>query len=296
MAAVHAVRPGVLFYGEGWHLNTHLTKSHVDLATQTNSLLLPGFGFFNDTARDTLKGTVFDDEAPGYVSGALKQEKWVRDAFFGLNDWCQDPSQTVNYVSCHDNMALYDRLMLSAPYADDEELRRMNCLAAAITLLSQGMPLMQAGEELLRSKPLPGGGFDTNSYKSPDKTNSIKWNTLHKKEYRQVRDYYRGLISFRKAHSALRRKTAQDVLENILAVDGLPANVTAFHIRGGCPGEPAKSIFAIFNPNRKAMLVPLPQGNWDVCIEDMTAGTKSLRTVQGRAEVSSISAMVLTQG
>ena len=129
-----------------------------------------------------------------------------------------------------------------------------------------------------------------------DKTNSIKWNTLHKKEYRQVRDYYRGLISFRKAHSALRRKTAQDVLENILAVDGLPANVTAFHIRGGCPGEPAKSIFAIFNPNRKAMLVPLPQGNWDVCIEDMTAGTKSLRTVQGRAEVSSISAMVLTQG
>ena len=295
MAAVQAVRPDVLFYGEGWTMNTHLTKQDIPLATQANARLLPGFGLFNDGFRDTVKGTVFDNEAPGYVSGALGQEEWVRDAFLGLSDWCQDPSQTVNYVSCHDNMALYDRLMLSAPYADDEELRRMNCLAAAITLLSQGMPLMQAGEELLRSKPLPGGGYDSNSYNSPDKTNSIKWNTLRKKEYRQVRDYYRGLIAFRKEHTALRRFNAREVLENILFMDALPANVTAFQVRGSYPGERAKSIFVIFNPNRDSVLIPLPQGKWDICIEDLTAGTKPLRTVQGRVEVPAINAMVLTQ-
>ena len=294
MAAVRAVRPDVLFYGEGWHMPTHLTRRDVPLATQSNSQLLPGFGFFNDTARDTLKGSVFEQNAPGYVTGAPRLEEDVKDAFFGLNAWCQTPEQTVNYVSCHDNMALFDRLRLSAPKATEEELRQMNCLAAAITLLSQGMPLMLAGEELLRTKPLPGGGFDENSYKSPDKINSIKWNTLRKKEYRVVRDYYRGLIAFRKAHSALRRGSAREVLENILAVTDLPANVTAFHIRGGCPGEPAKALFVSFNPNADPVLIPLPQGKWSIRIRDTAAGNKILGTAQGRVEVSPISTTVLT--
>ena len=294
MSAVHAVRPDVLFYGEGWHMQTQLTRRDVPLATQSNAQLLPGFGFFNDNARDALKGSVFKHDAPGYVSGAPKLEEDVKHAFFGLNAWCQTPAQTVNYVSCHDNMALFDRLRLSAPKATEAELRRMNCLAAAITLLSQGMPLMLAGEELLRTKPLPGGGFDENSYKSPDSVNSIKWNTLRKKEYRIVRDYYRGLIAFRKAHSALRRGSAREVLENILAVSDLPANVTAFHIRGGCPGEPAQALFVIFNPNPASVLIPLPQGQWTIRIQDETAGTKALGNAQGRIEVPPISTTVLT--
>ena len=294
MAAVHAVRPDVQFYGEGWQMQTHLTKRDVPLTTQTNAQLLPGFGFFNDFARDTLKGTVFDDEAPGYVSGALEQEDFVKDAFLGRTHWCQDPIQSVNYVSCHDNMALYDRLTVSAPYAEDEELRRINCLAAAITILSQGMPLFQAGEEFLRSKPLPGGGFDENSYRSPDSVNSIKWNTLHKKEYRQVRDYYRGLIAFRKAHSALRRGSQREVMENFLSIDQKEANVVAFQVRGNCPGEPAKSIFLIFNANRKPVTVQLPKGMWNLCVYGDAAGTKPLGTATETVTVPAISAAVLT--
>lgn len=295
MDSVHAVRPHVLFYGEGWHMDTHLTKQNVHLANQTNARMLPGFGFFNDAFRDTMKGSVFQDNAAGYVSGAPGLLEEVRACFLGLAGWCQNPSQSVNYVSCHDNTALYDRLTLSAPSAGAEELRRMNCLAAAVCLLSQGMPLMQAGEELLRSKPLPGGGFDTNSYKSPDCVNSIKWNSLRKKEYRQVRDYYRGLIAFRKAHSALRRDNAKDALENVIPVDSAEDNVAAFYIRGGCPGEPANAIFVIFNPNREAVTAALPQGQWQVCIYGMTAGTVPLETVQGKLSVPPISAAVLVR-
>ena len=294
MAAVHAVRPDVLFYGEGWHMQTQLTKREIPLATQSNALLLPGFGFFNDSARDALKGTVFDNEAPGYVSGAPGLEGEVREAFFGLNKWCNDPAQSVNYVSCHDNMALIDRLTLSAPHANAEELRRMNCLAAAITILSQGMPLMQAGEEFLRSKPLPGGGYDENSYKSPDRVNSIKWNTLHKKEYRRVRDYYRGLIAFRQNHSALRRAGQHEVMGNMLSVDQIQPNVVSFYVRGGCPGESAKAIFLVFNPNPEAVTVSLPKGVWNICIQGDTAGIKSLGTAQETMTVAPISTTVLT--
>ena len=288
MDAVRKVRPGVIFYGEGWTLQTELTKPNVDLMVQANSALVPGFGFFNDSARDTLKGTVFDDEAPGYVSGALDQEPWVRECVMGLNSWCKDPAQSVNYVSCHDNMTLYDRLLLSAPYADDQELIHMNCLAAAIYMLSQGMPLFQAGEELLRSKPLPDGGYDENSYRSPDSVNSIKWGTLRKKEYRRVRDFYRGLIAFRKAHPVLRLTDAKQILESLTPVEGLKPNVTAFRLRGQ-----DEDLFMIFNPNREETLVALPQGDWNVCVRETTAGTEPLATVRGRAEVPAISAMVL---
>ncbi len=291
MEAVHAVRPDVIFYGEGWTMETKLTRPGIRLATQANSPLVPGFGFFNDSFRDTLKGSVFDDDAPGYVSGALAQEPWLRECVLGLNGWCRTPMQTINYVSCHDNSTLYDRLVRSAPWAEDPELARMNCLAGALVLLSQGVPFFQAGEELLRSKPLGGGKFDYNSYRSPDKVNSIKWSRLRQKVYRQVRDYYRGLIAFRKAHGGLRRESGREVLENVLCLDRMGTNVTAFRIRE----DSGKSIVVILNPNRQEALVALPQGDWDICVRGMTAGVKTLATVRGRVEVEPISAMVLVE-
>ena len=39
---------------------------------------------------------------------------------------------------------------------------------------------MQAGEEMLRTKPDGEGGFNENSYNASDEVNSIKWNTLDK--------------------------------------------------------------------------------------------------------------------
>ena len=290
MEAVHKTRPDVLFYGEGWNMDTWTTKQGVKLANQNNAELLPGFGFFNDSFRDTLKGTVFDNDAPGYVSGALDQEEWVRECIVGLNDWCKTPEQTVNYVSCHDNMALFDRLTQSVPYAEDAEIISMNKLAAAMCLLSQGMPLMQAGEEMLRSKPLPDGTFDENSYRSPDSVNSIKWGNLNKKVYRDVRDYYKGLIAFRKAHSALRMRSAREVLENILSTDTKIPNVTAFFARGS-----DETIYMIFNPNHEKVSLKLPAGDWEVHIDAAHAGTEALAIVQEQITVAPISAAVLVK-
>jgi len=290
MEAVHKTRPDVLFYGEGWNMDTWTTKQGVKLANQNNAELLPGFGFFNDSFRDTLKGTVFDNDAPGYVSGALDQEEWVRECIVGLNDWCKTPEQTVNYVSCHDNMALFDRLTQSVPYAEDAEIISMNKLAAAMCLLSQGMPLMQAGEEMLRSKPLPDGTFDENSYRSPDSVNSIKWGNLNKKVYRDVRDYYKGLIAFRKAHSALRMRSAREVLENILSTDTKIPNVTAFFVRGS-----DETIYMIFNPNHEKVSLKLPAGDWEVHIDAAHADTEALAIVQEQITVAPISAAVLVK-
>lgn len=297
METVHAVRPDVVFYGEGWTLGTTLTKDGYFMTTQTNSEKVPGFAFFSDTLRDGLKGSVFSTSDRGYVSGASKLESVIENCFLGLaGTWCKTPAQSINYASCHDNNTLYDRLQLSNPDATKEDLIKMNNLSAAIYMTAQGIPFMQAGEEMLRTKVNPNGSFNENSYNSSDEVNQIKWDTLEDPVYADVAEYYKGLIAFRKAHPVLRLATAEAVAEHVSVVDMEEANVTAFRINGGVEGETADAIYIVFNPNNEAKEIVLPEGQWHVCINGEKAGAESLGKVSGKATVEAVSALVLVQG
>lgn len=171
----------------------------------------------------------------------------------------------------------------------------MNNLSAAIYMTAQGIPFLQAGEEMLRAKIDASGDFVENSYNSPDSVNSIKWDMLEDETYQNVYHYYKGLIAFRKAHAALRLTNADDVNANITSVDGLDDNVLAFRINGGVNGETSDGIFVIFNPNSTETSVTLPDGAWDVCVNADHAGTEALTTVSGSVSVEPISAMVLVK-
>ena len=97
--------------------------------------------------------------------------------------WAFEPTQAVNYCEAHDNNTLWDKLCISAKN-DSEGVRiKMDKLAAAIVILSQGMPFIQLGQDFLRSKPriLKEGEapndvniYSHDSYNAPDYTNSIK--------------------------------------------------------------------------------------------------------------------------
>ena len=148
---------------------------------------------------------------------------------------------------------------------------------------------------MLRSKPKKNGGFDENSYASPDSVNKLKWEDLNNAEYQDVYNYYKGLIAFRKEHAALRMTTAQDVKSNITSMTGLDKNVLAFKINGGVNGDVADNLFVIFNANEEATEVELPEGKWNVYIDDKNAGTEVLRSAKGTVKVAPISALVLCQ-
>ncbi|MGN0994112.1 MAG: type I pullulanase [Butyricicoccus sp.] len=290
MQTVHAAHPNVIFYGEGWSMPTGVTRSGCALTTQYNSGLVPGFAFFSDTLRDLLKGSVFDAYATGFVSGASGCEGLLQKCFAGLPDWCRSPAQSVNYVSCHDDYTLFDRLTLSRPDASSEDRIRMNLLAAAVCLTAQGVPFLHAGEELLRSKPRADGTLEHNSYQSPDSVNSLKWGSLNDPVHRRVFSYYKGLIAFRKAHPALRLTTADAVRAAVTAAIGLEPHAAAFRI-----DTPEENLFVIFNANHTAITVPLPAGQWAVYVRDTSAGTDVLDTVTQQAEIPAISAMVLVR-
>ena len=290
VSSVHKKHPNVIFYGEGWSMNTALTKPGLPLAVQASSPMTPGFSYFSDTIRDLLRGSVFYDSWPGFVTGALCAKDQLDACFMGMPEWAAEPYQSINYVSCHDNNTLFDRIALAAPEAPRETLIRMNNLAAAFCILSQGVPFMQAGEEMLRTKPGKKSRFDENSYRSPDKVNSMKWEDLDKEEYQKTVDYYRGLITFRKAHSALRLSTRKEVLKKVHPVPVNNDYAVAYHI-----DDTQQEIFAIFNADTHETTVSLPEGNWDVRVANDLAGTDKLGSAQGQVTVSPISAMVLTK-
>ena len=295
VAEVHKDHPDVIFYGEGWTLDTSLTKEGYTLSTQVNSKETPDFAYFNDNLRDGLKGNVFDTNKLGFVSGAKGLEDTIIQSFLGSAEWCSSPSQTINYASCHDNLTLFDRIVKSTDKLSREEHIRMNNLSAAIYMNAQGIPFMQAGEEMLRTKPKENGGFDENSYASSDEVNSLKWDTLNEEEYQNVYNYYKGLIAFRKAHPALRMTNAEDVAANLTAVEGMDSNVVAFEMKAGANGDSANGMYFIFNANREEKQVVLPDGNWDVYINGEKAGTEVLETISGTATVEAISALILVK-
>ena len=285
---VHKTHPNVIFYGEGWTMSTLVTKEGYSMTDQQHSDEVPEFAFFNDTLRDALKGSVFDAGKAGYISGAAGMTGNIERGFLAQVNWCNSPTQTINYASCHDNYTLYDKLLASASKASQEDLVKMNNLAAAIYMTSQGVPFLQAGEEMLRTKD-----GDHNSYSSSDEVNSIKWDTLSDETYMNVYNYYKGLIAFRKAHPALRMTTAEEVSANITTITGLDSNVTAFQIKGGANGEESDGLFVIFNPNEEATTVELPAGRWGIYVNGEKAGTTSLGDAMGSVTVDPISAMVL---
>lgn len=295
--AVHKEHPDVVFYGEGWSLETNVTKEGLKLATQKNSELTPGFAYFNDTIRDGLKGNVFNTGGTGFVSGAKNMEETISDCFLGNADWCSSPAQTVNYAACHDNMTLFDRLAVSRNDASPEELVRMNNLSAAVYMTAEGIPFIMSGEEMLRSKPKEDGTFDSNSFSSGDEINALKWSDLEDKQYQDVYQYYKGLIAFRKAHSSLRLSDAAEVEKTVKPVSGMPEHVVAFDIAASAVAdETAEQIYLVFNADDKEQKIELPEGTWNVYINGEKAGTEVLETISDKTvKVSPVSAMVLVR-
>lgn len=177
-------REDILIFGEAWDMDSTAMSVRSPLANYKNIDSLHHVGAFNDQIRDGVKGSVFKASEPGFVqTGADKINVEMKNRIrFGLlgkiyNQGTSDPSKTVNYVSVHDNNTLFDKMMLAGPdfISDPARIKNQALQAQSFVLTAQGISFLHAGSEILRSKPLPSGGYDHNSYKSPYSVNSFKW-------------------------------------------------------------------------------------------------------------------------
>lgn len=292
------INPNILIYGEGWTAgDSPLPIS--DRALKAHTAQMPQVAAFSDEIRDGLKGSVFDDKDKGFVSGKKGAEESVKMGIVGCilhpqvnyttvynsdKPWAAEPWQSVNYVSCHDNLALFDKLKISRPDASLADLIAMDKLANAVVLTSQGIPFIHAGEEMLRTKK-----GNHNSYNAPDSINQIDWRW--KSENKNVVEYYKNLIQLRKNHPAFYMSKKEDVLKNLVfqkVEDGL----ISFQISNHANGDKWKNILVIYNARPEIVKYKLKE-DWKIAVlgDEFNMNT----AIRGDVKLPAISMVVLYQ-
>ena len=180
------INPNVILYGEPWIGCESVLKENLRFSKTSNKG--EGIGFFNDDFRNTVKGDN-DTGKRGYIGGEVNK-KLLEHLVSGSSMYCSFPSETINYLSSHDNLTLFDKIQKSFPKYDPSEIIRINGLCISILLTSIGIPFIHGGTEFLHSK----NGI-CNSYNSGDLINGYKWDKLD--ENRSVYNYIKTLTDLR---------------------------------------------------------------------------------------------------
>ena len=293
-AAVHAINPNAIIYGEGWTMGATIDGSAQ--ANQTHISKIPtsegaagAVAVFNDAIRDGLKGSVFEETGKGYINGNFAPN--AQKIQFGICGgtglgvtWNVKDAAVINYMSAHDNNTLWDKLHLSNPNNTEEELLAMNRLGAAILMISKGTPFWQAGEEMLRSKVNPDGSFNENSYNASDDVNNIVWeNLVEGSAAYDMMLYYKGLIAMRKAYDIFRSNSGDvSITFENLPMGGMAAKYTAAN------GQMA---IVLINPTTSADAYTL-SGDWNLVANGTQAGAEVLQQLTGKVTVDAGSIMV----
>lgn len=285
--ALHKINPSIFVYGEGWSAGQCAYPSHL-LASKAHMKQMPGIAAFSDELRDGLRGPFYDDKQGAFIAGVSGAEERIKFGIVGgiahpqVNmqqvggdhlPWNDDPTQFISYVSCHDDMCLVDRLRASVPNLTPEMLVRLDCLAQSVVMLSQGVPFMLSGEEMLRDKQ----GVH-NSYQSPIEINTLPWQNLQR--YPQLFAYYQRLIALRRHHPAFRLGNANLIRQHLSFLPTQP-NLVGFILTGHAGGDVWDNIVVVFNPNNEAREVTVPKGRYTIVASNGTineAGWGSVET------------------
>ncbi len=286
--ALDAYDSSIFVYGEGWAAGAP-AYSPEKLAMKANIVEMPRIAAFGDEMRDALRGPFSDDNKAAFLGAVPGSEMSIKFGIVGAiwhpqilydkvnystKPWALQPTQAISYVSCHDDMCLADRLKASIPNATESELLRLDKLAQTIVFTSQGVPFMFNGEEMFRSKKGVHNSFD-----SPDSINAIDWSL--KSKYKDLFEYYKGLIALRKAHPAFRMGSADVVREKLKFLPVNKDNVIAYTLNDHAAGDQAKQIVVVFNSNAEDIRQMIDNGKYKVLCRDGEIKLSGLGTIDG---------------
>lgn len=302
-AELKKINPSIFVYGEGWTAGDSPLPVE-ERALKENVDKMKGIAVFSDDIRDAVKGHYSNAADRGFATGKPGNEETVKigivastahpqvDYKKGNNSkfpYAGAPTEIINYVSCHDDLTLTDKLAKSMPDADEAQRQRAARLAQTIVFTSQGTPFMFAGEEVFRDKK----GVH-NSYKSPDSVNAIDW-TLKNKNAHQF-EYYRELIKLRKAHPAFRMTSASEIAKNIVFDKITTPNVVSYSIKNHANGDEWKEIKIVFNGSDAPFVARVPRGDWTVIARDGKINAEGLDVSKGGSVVvTPTSALILAR-
>ncbi|MCH5229905.1 MAG: type I pullulanase [Muribaculaceae bacterium] len=272
------INPSIFVYGEGWTAgDSPLLPER--RALKENVSKMENIAVFSDDLRDAVKGHYTDASDRGFATGKPGLEETVKigivaatahpqvDYSKGNNSkfpYATSPEMIVNYVSCHDDLCLTDKLGHSMQGEPEENQLEAAKLAQTIVFTSQGTPFMFAGEEIFRNKK----GVH-NSYNKPDSINAIDWS--NKSRYHDQFDYYKGLTSLRKSHPAFRMTNAEDIANHLVfdEIDSVETpNLISYSLKDHANGDSWEEIKVVFNGAGISQKVEIPEAQWKIIAKD----------------------------
>jgi pullulanase len=276
------IRPDIVLYGEPWVPNP---SPMTGLPTNKDTLRTTGLAAFNDDFRNALKGWV-DGNDKGFIQDGSKREEVIIGLRGSWGRWPLEPFRSINYMTCHDNLVLYDKLRLSMPEATEEQIKETMKLGYLLLLTSQGIPFIYGGEEFMRTKR-----GHSNSYDRGDTINQVDW-TL-KQKHNDLFSHVRDLIAIRKAHPVFRLRSASQVVDR-LSFLRTPTCVVGYLFDGaGLQGERWTRVCVLANSsNSNSHEVELPEGSWFIGY-DWHGAADGRTLVDGRAQLRYKAGMIL---
>ncbi len=312
MATMRAVRValdqqdhGIFIYGEGWAAGpSPLPESQ--RAVKANMGQLDRVAAFGDELRDGVKGHYAHQAEAGFVGGQPGLEESVKFGIvaatphpqldyqrvnYSKAPWASQPGQALNYVACHDDRTLWDKLKIANPTASEQELIRMDALCNTIVFTSQGVPFLPIGDDFLRTKK-----GSSNSYNIPDSINQLDWG--RKAKYQAVAAFYRQLLALRRAHPAFRLPTQELIAQHLEFLPGLPPGTIGYRLKDHAGGDAWQTITVLFNGLRQPATLPVPAGSYKVVLRGLEIKPSGLETLSAGASgvaVPGSTALVLVQ-
>jgi pullulanase len=270
-------RNDIIVYGEGWNMPTTLGNDRT--AHMYNPHLLFNIGHFNDKFRETIKGATFDVKQKGYALGSNAKLWDVKHLIAGS---CLDkflfryPSQSINYIECHDNNTFYDKTVAALGKEVKEDIiKRRQRLATSMVILSQGVPFFHNGQEFYRTKQ----GVE-NSYKHPDSINSVNWDLVDQ----NMRDInvIKELLRIRKKYD-LFRLTAPSKIRDYITIHCEDTGTIRYELK-----DNENHFIVIFKNNEEKETFNL-QGRFTLIFD----GRKRTRRLLNKINVDEISTYIL---
>jgi pullulanase len=281
-----------LIIGEGWNLNTPLPLNQK--AIIRNQSRMPRIGQFNDTFRDTIKGNTFYLYDKGYALGNEHYYAGAMEVIAGSiglikkeHPLFNEPYQTVNYIECHDNHTIWDKLWSCQGEADEQLRMSYHRLATGLVLLSQGIPFLHSGQEFFRTKQGEG-----NSYRSSDDINQLDWD--RKSQYLENVNYIKGLIQVRKKFPCFRMGTAAEISTNMKSLP-LTSPIIGFSYNQNATHEYSE-VLLLINPLNRRKYIQLPKGEWVIVADKFLVGIDSNnRKIMDELLLEPVSLMILAK-
>ena len=220
------INPNLIIYGEPWiALGTTLPYKKQSLKGSQRS---NGFGVFNDTYRDAIKGDT-DSYGIGYIQGNFYLKTQIEEGIAGSiyydekrMGFADYASESINYFNCHDNLILYDKLIISIK--DLENIDNYIKLALTLIMLSFGKPFLYEGNEFNHSK-----NNDRNSYNSPLFINAINWQ--EKKVNVDIFNYTKNLIDLRKSLKVFNKVDPEDIRNSLTFMNNIDDSLIIYKIK-----------------------------------------------------------------